>query len=101
MRLTDHQRSIICQAASKCFGASSRVRLFGSRIDDRARGGDVDLLIQTDIQDTCTIVRAEIDFQLQVQHALGSHQIDLLIDYPGRSTHPLIFNVAERTAVPL
>jgi predicted nucleotidyltransferase len=101
MRLTDHQRSVICRAACECFGASSRVRLFGSRTDDRARGGDIDLFIETDIQDTCEIARAEINFQVRVQEALGTQQIDLLIDYPGRSTHPRIFDVAEHTAISL
>ncbi|MCP1365579.1 nucleotidyltransferase domain-containing protein, partial [Halomonas sp. BBD48] len=78
MRLTDYQRRVICRAASECFGASSRVRLFGSRTDDRARGGDIDLFIETDIYDTCAIARAEIDFQVRIQQALGDQQIDLL-----------------------
>jgi predicted nucleotidyltransferase len=101
MRLTDHQRSVICRAACECFGASSRVRLYGSRTDDRASGGDIDLFIETDIRDTCEIARAEINFHVQLQEAFGRQQIDLLIDYPGRRTHPQIFDVAEHTAIPL
>ncbi|WP_163557783.1 nucleotidyltransferase domain-containing protein [Halomonas sp. NO4] len=101
MRLTYQEREIIRRAALDCFGQSAKVRLFGSRANDDARGGDIDLLIETDMTDVDDIVRAEIAFQVQVQGVLGEQKIDLLIDYPGRGEHPPIFAVAERSGVPL
>ncbi|NEX15935.1 MAG: DNA polymerase III subunit beta, partial [Halochromatium sp.] len=47
MRLNAHQRETIKQAARGCFGADATVRLFGSRVDDHKRGGDIDLFITT------------------------------------------------------
>lgn len=101
MRLTPHQQRVIRQAARDCFGTGARVTLFGSRADDSARGGDINLLISTDMTDIEAIVRAEIDFQIRVQRAIGEQKIDLLIDYPGRGEYPPIFTVAERTGVRL
>ncbi|PRY73102.1 nucleotidyltransferase domain-containing protein [Halomonas ventosae] len=101
MRLTAYQQHVIRQAARDCFGPGVRVILFGSRADDGARGGDIDLLISTDMSDIEAIVRAEIDFQLRVQQAIGEQKIDLLIDYPGRGEHTPIFEIAERTGVRL
>lgn len=101
MRLTPHQQRIIRQAVRDCFGHRARVTLFGSRADDSARGGDIDLLIETGMTDVDEIVRAEIRFQVKVQQALGEQKIDLLIDYPGRGERPPIFAVAERSGVPL
>ncbi|PWV76744.1 nucleotidyltransferase domain-containing protein [Halomonas sp. A11-A] len=101
MRLSPHQRNVIRRLARECFGPATRVTLFGSRADDEARGGDIDLLIETQICDVEEIVRAEIDFQLRVQQAIGEQKIDLLIDYPGRGEHPPIFEIAERTGVRL
>lgn len=46
MRLTPRQRNSILSAASDCFGADAQVILFGSRADDNARGGDIDLLVE-------------------------------------------------------
>lgn len=47
MRLTSDQVSTILGTASRLSGEAAVVYPFGSRLDDRARGGDVDLLIET------------------------------------------------------
>jgi len=48
MRLTELQRTIIRQTVSRIVGLDARVILFGSRLDDSARGGDLDLLVESD-----------------------------------------------------
>lgn len=48
MRLTQEQIRRITQTVSRLAGGTAEVFLFGSRLDDRARGGDVDILIETD-----------------------------------------------------
>ncbi|HAA44972.1 MAG: DNA polymerase, beta domain protein region [Halomonas sp. 54_146] len=101
MRLSDYQRQKIVQSVKNCFGAQARVKLFGSRADDGRRGGDIDLLITTDMQDINDIVRAEISCQVQLQQALGEQKIDILIDYPGRAHSPPIFSIAEQSGIPL
>lgn len=44
MRLTGQQRTIIRATVAETFGAGADVWLFGSRVDDNKRGGDIDLL---------------------------------------------------------
>ena len=46
MRLTEHERATIRTAVQAHFGAASAVWLFGSQLDDDARGGDVDLYVE-------------------------------------------------------
>ena len=48
MRLTETQIQAIHAAAKELFGSDARVSLFGSRVDDQQRGGDIDLLIEID-----------------------------------------------------
>ena len=48
MRLTDHEVAAIKAAAREAFGETAVVRLFGSRVDDSLRGGDVDLHVEVD-----------------------------------------------------
>ncbi len=48
MRLTSQQVQIITQSISHIVGDSAAVYLFGSRLNDQARGGDVDILLEVD-----------------------------------------------------
>lgn len=47
MRLTQTQRAIILSGVREFIGSSANVHVFGSRLDDAKRGGDVDLLLIT------------------------------------------------------
>ncbi len=46
MRLTTDQAQAIHHFAQEIAGEAASVLLFGSRLDDHAKGGDVDLLLQ-------------------------------------------------------
>jgi predicted nucleotidyltransferase len=48
MRLSPDQTRVILHCVRQEFGAQAEVKLFGSRLDDSARGGDVDLLVETE-----------------------------------------------------
>jgi predicted nucleotidyltransferase len=47
MRLSAAQTRVILHCIRQQFGADASVMLFGSRLDDAARGGDVDLLVES------------------------------------------------------
>jgi len=99
MRLTDQQRTIIRATVAETFGSGADVWLFGSRVDDSKRGGDIDLLIETDLVDVDAIARAEISFMTKIQAKLGEQKIDVLLDYPSRNTRPPIFSIAKQTGI--
>jgi predicted nucleotidyltransferase len=99
MRLTDQQRAIIRSTVADTFGAGTEVWLFGSRVDDNKRGGDIDLLIETGQSDLNAITRAEIAFLTKIQMKLGEQKIDVLLDYPSRKIRPPIFAIAKQTGI--
>ncbi len=48
MRLTPHEIEAIRTAACEVFGATATVRLFGSRVNDDMKGGDIDLFVEVE-----------------------------------------------------
>jgi len=65
MRLTDHQIELIRQLAHQVAGSQSRVRVFGSRLDDFALGGDIDLLLELpEPVDNPALMAAQMSAQL-------------------------------------
>lgn len=43
MRILDTNVAILVSLSQKYFGEQAQLRLFGSRVNDNARGGDIDL----------------------------------------------------------
>ena len=78
MRLTDYACQVIVATAREVFGASAKVRLFGSRLDDAARGGDIDLLIEL-LQVDPERQRKSLTFAALLQRRLGDQPIDVLV----------------------
>jgi len=60
------------------FDSNAEVYLFGSRSDDTARGGDIDLLVISNAIDFRKMLR----LKLGLQDELGEQQIDLITRRP-------------------
>ncbi len=81
MRLTPEQQRELQAALRRCFGASARLWLFGSRTDDTARGGDYDLLVQTDDADAARLIDARLAFlaELHGTPAFEGERVDVVL----------------------
>jgi len=80
MRLSDYYRNIIKQTALEIWGKQASVILFGSRVDDSKKGGDIDLLLQiNNEEETKDIVRKKIRFLCRLDILLGEQKIDLIV----------------------
>ena len=77
MRLSEHYVTEIKAAAREAFGADAVVRLFGSRVDDERRGGDIDLHIEA-APDTADVDH-EIRFRTLIWKRLDEPQIDVVV----------------------
>ena len=84
MRLSDRERHIIRTAAAEVFGPEARVLLFGSRVDDARRGGDIDLLILLGVNsDMMTLVEKRVRYLVMLEKVIGERKIDLITALPG------------------
>ncbi|MDX8379217.1 MAG: nucleotidyltransferase domain-containing protein [Gallionella sp.] len=78
MRLDDKTREIIKSEVAAQFGADTTVRLFGSRVDDTQRGGDIDLLIEPS-RHLAHRIQAECRLSAKLYIKLGGRKVDVLI----------------------
>lgn len=97
MRLTQKQITQIKKMTAEVFGDEVQVYLFGSRLDDQKKGGDIDLYIKTsnpveDLAQSIMVIEAKLIL------ALGDQKFDILLDAPNvqKST---IHDVAQQTGV--
>ncbi len=96
MRLTTEQARLICQTVHQHIGGKSRTWLFGSRTDDQRRGGDIDLLIESDI---ALPILQQARIKIALEQSL-SIPIDLVCLRRGQA--PTAFQrIALSTAIPL
>jgi predicted nucleotidyltransferase len=74
MRLSKGDIDAIREEVTR-FDPAARVWLFGSRVDDRARGGDIDLLVRSD-----RIGLAEkLLLKVRILERIGWQQLDLVV----------------------
>ncbi len=83
MRLSPHDKRRIKELVQRHFGADAEIRVFGSRTDDQARGGDLDLYIETDLPGGPAL-DAELAFQRELQEAFGEQRLDLTVHLRGQ-----------------
>ena len=76
MRLATEEQSVIRHAIALA-DADAHVYLFGSRADDTAKGGDIDLLVLSKKID----IMAKLDILTQLHQQLGERKVDIAI-YP-------------------
>ena len=97
MRLTPEQIAMLKEAASEYFGADASVLLFGSRVDDSKRGGDIDLLVCPGPDARDQIFSRRIRLLTRLERMLGERKIDVVIEMPPDS-RPIVA-VAHATGV--
>lgn len=101
MRLTIVQIESIKKAFIENFDQSDHLWLFGSRVDDHKRGGDIDLYIEVNCNDVIKLVDKKIKFLTQLEIALGEQKIDIVINVLSLKKEATIYTEARNTGIKL
>jgi predicted nucleotidyltransferase len=100
--MTNEQSQAIRESVTLVFGTAAEVWLFGSRVDDARRGGDIDLLVRPPaerVADPEAAWRLRLRLLGELERRLGERRIDLVLETPG-DTRPIV-QIAHRAGIPL
>ena len=95
----------IRQAATAAFGQGTSVWLFGSRVDDAKKGGDIDLLVCPQSHIASDAAEGEQGFMQKIkmltllERHLGERKVDLVVEQP-QDMRPIV-EVAYKTGIKL
>jgi len=77
MRVSNSDIAHIKKTAKSIFGNSCEVYLFGSRVSNDTKGGDLDLLILTN--DPTQLLTKKLTFKARVKQLIGDQKIDVIV----------------------
>jgi predicted nucleotidyltransferase len=102
MRLNPEDVAVIKRLVAEAYGPDAVIRLFGSRADDRRRGGDVDLHVTIPARSAYTSddLWTELRLGTSLETALDERKVDLIVRRSGEPETP-IDRIAMATGVVL
>lgn len=99
MRISTKDQQAIVNMTHKYFNKDAEVYLFGSRVDDSKKGGDIDLYIIPEHKSNAEqLYNKKIKFLVALHLAIGEQKVDVII---AKDKNRLIEKEARRTGVKL
>ncbi|NOQ65140.1 MAG: nucleotidyltransferase domain-containing protein [Methyloprofundus sp.] len=95
MRLNNSEKNKIIEYAKFHFGTHIKLYLFGSRVDDTKKGGDIDLYLETE---TVIDLQTQLNFLTAIYKNITQRKVDLIINMP--NSKPLaIYKTAKQEGI--
>ncbi len=99
IRLTPFEIDAICKSFQAYFTPGDHLWLFGSRVNPEARGGDIDLYIETTIPDVSAAVDNNTAFVMDLYDKIGEQKIDVVLNLVTRDYKLAIYEIAREEGV--
>jgi hypothetical protein len=103
MRLSAQQITTIKTNTQRYFGEDASLWLFGSRTNDKKKGGDYDFLIETSLEQPDVIIQHKIFLltALQMSSSFEDEKIDLIVKRRSTSFDMPIYRVVQKEGIKL
>lgn len=99
VRLKQYEIEAIIKTFKKNFASNDHLWIFGSRTNLTARGGDIDLYIETEIPQADLVLSKKGKFVLALYEEIGEQKIDVVINMLTSKVRLPIHDVARQTGV--
>ena len=96
MRINSFYKETIVREFNNIFGIG-KIYLFGSRVDDSKKGGDIDLYIETTTKEYN--YQKILELNAKIQEDIGYQKIDIVVNQIDKNQDKLIYNNAKSTGV--
>ena len=100
MRLSEYERQEINSLAIIHFGEGVQVFLFGSRVDDSKKGGDIDLFIKNNNEKLLNL-EIKIQFLVDLKSKIGDQKIDVVYDNESTRSKLSFYNSIQQHKIEL
>lgn len=97
MRLKKEYIDYIKRSVIDLFGKDAKVYLFGSRIDESRKGGDIDIYVETNLKKN--IFDKKIELLKRLHDKMGDQKIDIVIN--NHTTQKYIYEIARQEGIAL
>jgi len=101
IRLTPHEIESIISTFHTFFPSKDHLWLFGSRTRSKARGGDIDLYIETTISNAATANALRASFLFELYNKIGEQKIDVVLNLLSDNLQLAIYKIAKEEGVQL
>lgn len=98
MRLKPQEIQEIVKIGKSLFGENCQIYIFGSRIDNTKKGGDIDIYIETNL-DIPLILENKIKFLVSLVKAIGEQKIDVIVFNPKKMKKEHIHEIAKKEGI--
>lgn len=98
MRIRQKDIEVIKKLAKKYFGSDTRVYLFGSRVSETQKGGDIDLFITNQDTNHLTLM-VKIEFLAELKSIIGDQKIDVVLDTEATKSKKSFYRSVKRHAI--
>ncbi len=95
MRISDFEKQQFVQIGHQYFGSTADIYLFGSRVDDNKKGGDIDLYIESTMP---VDMESKLKFLMEIERKVTTRKVDVVIKSP-QSKDREIFATAKKTGL--
>ncbi len=79
IRLTEEELKAIKDIARQVFGDNVKVWIFGSRVNLKLRGGDIDIYIEIPDYEKSNIFKKKVKYLVNLEDKIGEQKIDLIV----------------------
>jgi len=87
------EQDVISNSFRLCFGVDDHLWLFGSRVNDQKKGGDIDLYVETHL-DNDQAIKSKFSFLRIMKGQIGDQRIDIVLNILTINSPQPIYKIA-------